>query len=193
MKVGDKVLVVDASCLCPRYSKFFYNEGIENSDWKIRYAYGKEDIDTNIVYEILHISKDGKDALIVEAGSDFKSDSNNTYIIRIKGLILKNHNNETGDLKAEKYINAINQKEDAVFVEFVEGKGYCLTFNTNQKNLHYIIKSLVDCCLLPFNNTITFSHSYERGINRDRFDIVFGIEEDFIKFCENYFPVRTLK
>lgn len=100
---------------------------------------------------------------------------------------------EAGESKVEKYIKAINQKEDGVFVEFVEGKGYCFNFNTNQRNLHYIMKSLVDCCLLAFNDTITFSHSYERGTNRDRFDIVFGIEEDFIKFCESYFSVKTLK
>ena len=99
----------------------------------------------------------------------------------------------TGEPKVEKYIKAINKKEDAVFVEFVEDKGYCFNFNTNQKNLHYIMKSLVDCCLLAFNDTITFSHSYERGTNRDRFDIVFGVEEDFIKFCESYFSVKTLR
>lgn len=100
---------------------------------------------------------------------------------------------EPRESKTEKYIKAINKKEDGVFVEFVEDKGYCFNFNTNQRNLHYIMKSLVDCCLLAFNDTITFSHSYERGTNRDRFDIVFGVEEDFIKFCENYFSVETLK
>ena len=98
MKVGDKVLVVDAEQLYIRYTRFFYDEEIENSDWKIRYAYGKENIDTNIVYEILYISENGNDVLIAEAENNF----GNTYIINIRGLVLKDYS------EAESYVTRLN-------------------------------------------------------------------------------------
>ena len=104
MKVGDKVLVVDAEQLYTTYSRFFEEEEIENSDWKIRYAFGNNDINTNVTYEILYINDKGNKALITEDIS-----INNPYreyypiyLINTKGFVLKDYE------KAEEYFNRLN-------------------------------------------------------------------------------------
>jgi hypothetical protein len=102
MKVGDKVLVVDAEQLYTIYSRFFEEEEIENSNWKIRYAFGNANIDTDVTYKILYIDDNGDKALITERIEDIYGKYYPIYLINTKGLVLKDYE------KAEEYFNRLN-------------------------------------------------------------------------------------
>lgn len=104
MKAGDKVSVVDADQLYTTYPRFFEEEEIENSDWKIKYAFGNENINTNVTYEILYINDDCNKALITEdiALTNSYREYCPIYLINTKGLVLKDYE------EAESYFNRFN-------------------------------------------------------------------------------------
>lgn len=162
MKVGDKVLVVNEKQLYTTYPRFFTEEEIENSDWKIRYAFDNKNIDISIIYEILYINNDGSKALITKNVNinDSNKEFYPIYLINTKGLVLKDYekaeeyfnrlNNVMSEIKAIRY-NSSFSNEPRYKVEFSNTEAYSVEVNFGLMFSHIIRHEFGEAIYLEYD------------------------------------------